>query len=80
MRNIIIGAAVTLLLVASGLLASCASYTLYVHDEETDNNHYVLLRAGAARETVWDCYSKPDGEWDPICIKVKMRQAARGRD
>lgn len=72
------GLSAAVLMLACVQFAGCASYTIYVHDDEEENNHYVLLKTLGAREWVYDCYSKPEGRWDPTCVQVAMRRAARG--
>jgi hypothetical protein len=67
--------AILLLVATAGVGSGCATYTVYIHDKETDYNHYVLLRNGAIRETLWDCYSRPGKKWDPTCVRVKMKRA-----
>lgn len=69
-----------LLAVAVAAGSGCATYSVYIHDDESDYNHYVLLKTGAVKETLWDCYSRPGKKWDPTCVKVKMRRAVRDEE
>jgi len=75
-KTLVSGAVATvLLLVAATGVSGCATYSVYIHDDESDYNHYVLLKTGPAKETLWDCYSRPGKKWDPTCVRVKMQRS-----
>ena len=64
--------------------SGCASFTVlkstveHSPEKPSEELHYVLLkRNGAGVEYLYDCYSRPDGAWEPECKRVRMTKQAR---
>lgn len=54
--------------------AGCTKYRyeVFIHDDETKKNHYVVVKYANDQSYLLDCYSNPDTlNWTPICREVK---------
>ncbi len=51
----------------------CSSqYAVIMHQDSTHENHYVVIKNTGDNQQVFDCYSRPDSIWCPICKEIKI--------
>jgi len=67
-----------LLFAAIGSLAGCATFQVLVPTIEhepanaSEELHYLLIKRKGGKQTVYDCYSRPGGDWAPECKRVRI--------
>ena len=71
---------VALLLASTGFTGCIHSYSVTMGDQPAEEAHYVVVQTRQnGRVIVYDCLSYPDQEWEPTCVRSRMRRWARGR-
>jgi hypothetical protein len=63
-----------LLAVVAITLSGCTRARVYMKQTDLEGgSDYVIVKIKARTDIVYDCKSAPEGEHDPVCLRVEFR-------